>query len=186
MSIHSFIFVLFCSIYLISCRNNKSQNYHTKIPQMDQTSFNTNKLNQGIEELKNGSQPYHSVSPVVYIYKTKKDYSHLVPITMNADRTRILSYPAPSDLIRNGQLTLPTALDKGYWLDNRGITPNVVFLTYTYEEYSKMPTAPSKEDMLKHIEDKYPLVNIINCGKRADYKDLVTELNQYIHDQNLK
>lgn len=170
----NFIFVFSCLLFLWSCSKTSQK-----------PSENIENIKQKVIEAKKAILT-HETSPVVYIYKTRKDYSHLVPVIMNADRTRILSYPAPSDLIRNGQLTLPTALDKGYWLDNRGITPNVVFLSYTYEEYSKMPTAPSKEEMLKHIEDKYPLVNIINCGKRADYKDLVTELNQYIHDQNLK
>lgn len=132
------------------------------------------------------SDSYQIMLPTVYIYKTKKDYSHLVPIIMDADRTRIVSYPAPSDLIRNGQLTLPTALDNGYWLDNRGITSNVVFLTYTYEEYAKMPVAPSKEDMLKHVADMYPLINIIDCGKRSDYNDIVNELNQFIHEKKLR
>ena len=36
-------------------------------------------------------------SPPVLIYKTRKDYSHNVPVIMDASRRRIVSYPAPSD-----------------------------------------------------------------------------------------
>ena len=42
-------------------------------------------------------------SPVVYIYKMKKDYSKLVPVLMNEERTRIVSYPDPVDLQRGGK-----------------------------------------------------------------------------------
>ena len=121
-----------------------------------------------------------STSPVVYIYKTKADYSHQVPVMMNEARTRILSYPAPGDLKMGDGLRLPTLLNKGYLLDNKGIGPNVAFLTYTYEEYSQLPTAPSMTDLMSHILDKYPLLEIRACGRRADYKDIVIELNEKI------
>ena len=99
---------------------------------------------------------------------------------MNEARTRILSYPAPGDLKMGNGLRLPTVLDKGYLLDNKGIGPNVAFLTYTYEEYSQLPTAPSMDDLMSHILDKYPLLEIHACGRRADYKDIVPELNEKI------
>lgn len=123
-----------------------------------------------------------STSPVVYIYKTKADYSHQVPIMMDDSRTRILSYPAPGDLKAGDGLRLPTPLTNGYLLDNRGIGPNVAFLTYTYEEYSKFPVAPSMEDLMANIAEKYPLLEIRACGRRADYKDIVSELNEKISE----
>lgn len=123
-----------------------------------------------------------STSPVVYIYKTKADYSHQVPVMMDDSRTRILSYPAPGDLKVGDVLRLPTPLTNGYLLDNRGIGPNVAFLTYTYEEYSKLPAAPSMEDLMANIAEKYPLLEIRACGRRADYKDIVSELNEKISE----
>ncbi|OKZ10006.1 hypothetical protein [Bacteroides stercorirosoris] len=123
-----------------------------------------------------------STSPVVYIYKTKADYSHQVPVMMDDSRTRILSYPAPGDLKAGDRLRLPTPLTNGYLLDNRGIGPNVAFLTYTYEEYSKLSAAPSMEDLMANIAEKYPLLEIRACGRRADYKDIVSELNEKISE----
>lgn len=123
-----------------------------------------------------------STSPVVYIYKMKADYSHQVPVIMDGARTRIVSYPHPKDLFRGDELRLPTPLEQDYWLDNRGITPNVAFLTYTYEEYSKLPAAPSMEDLMANIAEKYPLLEIRACGRRADYKDIVSELNEKISE----
>lgn len=119
-------------------------------------------------------------SPDVCIYRMKKDYSHNVPITMNAERTEIISYPAPSDLISGGKLCLPDSLHKGYWLDNRGINKNSVFLDYTYEEYASMPKAPSLEELMTHIIDKNPFTEIVTCGPRRDYKDIIKELNDMI------
>lgn len=131
-------------------------------------------------------RPSIASSPVVYVYKTKKDYSHQVPVLMDATRVRIVSYPHPGDLYQGGTLSLPTALDQGYWLDNRGIGPYVAFLTYTYEEYSRLAEAPSMEELLLHILDKEPLTEIHECGRRADYTDLVLELNKKIADGFLR
>lgn len=127
-----------------------------------------------------------AVSPTVYIYKTRKDYSKLVPVLMDENRTRIVSYPAPSDLLRNGRPTLPTPLEEGFWLDNRGIGPTVAFLSYTYEEYIGFTKAPSYQDLMNHIVDKYPLTVIHACGKRSDYKDLIAELNEKIRNEGWK
>ena len=121
-----------------------------------------------------------STSPMVYVYKTKADYLYQVPVLMDEARTCILSYPAPGDLKQGGGLRLPTQLNNGYLLDNKGIGPNVVFLTYTYEAYSQLSETPSIDELMSHILDKYPLLEIHVCGHRADYKDIVFELNEKI------
>ena len=47
-------------------------------------------------------------SPIVYVYKTKADYSHNVPVLMDQSKSRIISYPHPNDLLIGGKLCLPT------------------------------------------------------------------------------
>ena len=119
--------------------------------------------------------------PEVCIYKMKKDYSQHVPVLMDDSRTRIVSYPAPTDLVRGGRLTLPTRLEGGYWLDNRGITANVAFLTYTYEAYSRLPQAPSRAELEAHILDRQPLEAFRRCGSRSQFAaDPVPQLNALI------
>lgn len=125
-------------------------------------------------------------SPKVYVYKTKNDYSQLVPVIMDASRSRILSYPHPQDLIIDGKLCTPTLLQDGYWLDNRGISQHVVFLSYTYDEYSKLPAPPSMDELLAHVIDKYPVSEWHDCGRRADYKNIVSELNKLIEQGFLR
>ena len=114
------------------------------------------------------------------VYKTTADLMDYVPVIMNAERTKIVSYPAPSDLFYEGKLAKPTALKDGYLLDNRGITENVVFLNYAYEAYSKLKKAPAMSEMLKNIKEKYPLKELIYCGSRYQFKDEVKELNALI------
>ncbi len=121
-----------------------------------------------------------SAGPQAVVYQTTKDYANLVPVIMDSEKKKIVSYPAPTDVFYRGVLAKPTALKNGYLLDNRGINENVVFLNYTYEEYSHLPEAPSLDEMLFRIVDKYPLKELINCGLRSQYKDEIKELNALI------
>ena len=115
--------------------------------------------------------------PPVVIYKTKRDYSRNVPVTLNADGTKIVSYPAVSDV---RSLPYPTPLADGYLLDNRGIGQHVAFLSYTYEEYAALPKTPTSDELFEKIIDKNPLLEIHFCGNRYQYKHLVDELNAQI------
>ncbi|GHV09940.1 hypothetical protein FACS1894162_1830 [Bacteroidia bacterium] len=111
------------------------------------------------------------------VYKTTGDFYDLVPVMMNAEKTQIVSYPAPSDIRANAK---PTRLKDGYLLDNRGIGINSVFLDYTCEQYSQLPAAPSLSEMQAHILEKNPLTKLVNCGNRYQYNDIVPELNALI------
>jgi hypothetical protein len=123
----------------------------------------------------------HATAPII-VYKTTRDFSNLVPVNMNAERTKIVSYPAPIDLFYQGTLAKPTVLKNNYLLDNRGISPNVVFLKYTYEVYSRLKEAPTIEEMMLNIAEKYPLTEFIYCGDKSSYndKDKINMLNQLI------
>jgi hypothetical protein len=114
------------------------------------------------------------------IYKTKADYSKNVPVTVSDDKSKILSYPDRRDVFYQDHLAYPTELDKGFYLDNRGIGPNVAFLGYTYAEYAALDQTPSAGDLFARIIDKDPLIEMYQCGKRADYHDIVPELNRKI------
>ncbi|MFZ4581674.1 MAG: hypothetical protein ACOYM7_03395 [Paludibacter sp.] len=119
------------------------------------------------------------------IYKTTADFSQNVPVIMNSSRTEIVSYPAPTDIFYNGILAQPTLLKNDYLLDNRGITENVVFLKYTYNQYSQFKTAPSIAEMMQNILEKYPLMEFINCGTRTNQANETTYYNAII-DSNFE
>lgn len=125
-----------------------------------------------------------SAMPHVIIYKTTRDYSQNVPVIMDASRQRIVSYPDPADLRGNCR---PQALDNGFLLDNRGIGENVAFLSYTYDEYAALKSAPTMQQLLDSIIDRHPLTAITDCGSRSDFNgNLVDAVNEYIHSHGLK
>lgn len=129
------------------------------------------------------AQPVDAM-PHVIIYKTTRDYSQNVPVIMDAACERIVSYPDPADLRGNCR---PQPLEGGFLLDNRGIGETVAFLSYTYDEYAAMPSAPSMDDLLKHIVDRHPLERIVDCGNRSAFKgNLVDAVNEYIKANGLK
>lgn len=117
--------------------------------------------------------------PKAVIYKTKKDYNNLVPITLDASHTKVISYPAPSDLVN----AKPTLLADGYLLDNRGIGVNSVFTGFTYDEYAALPQAPSIEELLASVVDFDPFVEIYvtndarSSTNGVDYYDAIVKSN---------
>jgi hypothetical protein len=138
------------------------------------------KENMAVSTGKSQTQLVVNASQPVVVYKTTHDYSHLVPIIMNAEKTKIISYPAPGDVILDGKLALPVSLKNGYLLDNRGIDENVAFTNYTYEVYSKLKEAPTLEEFLANIVDKYPLTEMILCGQRNNFTDIIMDVNSLV------
>lgn len=125
-------------------------------------------------------------SPSIIIYKTKKDYSKYVPVTLSADKSKVVSYPDPKDVYYMGKLAYPTPLAKGFWLDNRGIGPNSAFIKLTYEEYSKLKNAPTTNELYAMIIDKNPFTEIVDMGNRSNFKDVVADINRIIEKHELK
>jgi len=119
-------------------------------------------------------------SPPCIIYRTRSDYSMYVPVTLSADKSKIVSYPDIKDIYYNGKLSVPTLLANGFLLDNRGISLQVAFLDYTYIEYSKLSSTPPATDLMSLLMDKDPLLEMYQCGQRSQYTDIEQELNVLI------
>ena len=125
-------------------------------------------------------------SPPCIVYKTKADFFRNVPVILSSDKSRIMSYPDIKDIYYNGKLSYPTVLSNGYLLDNRGIGPEVAFLDYTYEDYSKLNATPPASELMKHLLDKDPLSEMYQCGLRSQYNDIEQDLNTIISSGKLK
>lgn len=125
-------------------------------------------VSSGVNEKKqkeSSSTSINANAPLI-IYKTKNDYSNYVPISLSADKSRIMSYPGPEDVVFNGNLAYPTLLEKGYYLDNIGISSRVAYLKYTLEAYSELNSAPTLQEMFDNILDDDPLLEYYDCGSR--------------------
>ena len=123
--------------------------------------------------------------PRCIVYKTKADYSQLVPVILSSDKSKVVSYPDVKDIYYNGKLAYPTQLLDGYLLDNRGIGPDVAFLKLTYEEYSRLITTPHAGELLKMIFDKDPLTEMYECGNRNQYQDPAGTMRLWIRSGEL-
>lgn len=118
-------------------------------------------------------------APVI-IYRTKADFYSNVPVILNEEKTKIISYPAPSDLLFNGELLLPAHLKDGYLLDRRGLNVNAAFTSYTFEAYSALENPPSLDELFNSIVEKDPFESIYHCGQNASFVNLEKELNRRI------
>lgn len=123
--------------------------------------------------------------PYIMVYKTKNDYYNLVPILLSEDKKEIISYPDPKDLKAESSFLLPTLLKGGYLLDNKGISKNVAFLKYTYQEYSKLEYPPTLNVLYDNIIDKNPLLELYNCRSYIENYDKEVYLNKIIDKENL-
>lgn len=131
-------------------------------------------------------KPDFDTPPPTMVYKTKADYSQLVPVILSDDKSEIIAYPHPSDLKSEGGFLTPTALNGGYLLDNKGINSNVAFLKLTYAEYAALSEAPMLKDMYAMIVDKDPLSELCNCGNKKAFTNPQEQLNKMINGKQLR
>lgn len=117
-----------------------------------------------------------AVVPMAKIYKTNGDYADRVPVMLNASRTALVSYPAPSDL-RDSE---PVKLDDGFLLDRRGIGVNTAFTRWTYKEYSEMTTPPSPEEIMANIIPEARVTELYEMPFPASTPDAPARCNALI------
>lgn len=123
-------------------------------------------------------------SPGMVIYKTKANYRKNVPVILSDDKTKISSYPAPRDLMKDGKLRYPTKLENEFLLDNRGIDQNVAFLNITYDQYTKLGAPPTPDQLIDMILDNDPLNSMYRCGRKAEYSNPVDAFNEMIRNND--
>ena len=124
--------------------------------------------------------------PAAMVYKTRSNYDSLVPVLLSEDKTEIVSYPHPGDLFTDGELALPTPLNGGYLLDNRGISEHAAFLGLTYEEYAALDSVPPLSELYGLIIDKEPFTELCYCGSRYAFTDIREQLNRLIDADALR
>jgi hypothetical protein len=129
--------------------------------------------------------PQFTAGPPTIVYKTRQNYNNLIPVLLSEDKRKIISYPSPEDVNRQEHL-LPSQLQNGYLLDNKGINKNVAFLKMSYKEYADLKKTPSLSQLYKMIKDKDPLLEMYDCGNRYAYKDVQNQLNNMILTKTLR
>ncbi len=96
--------------------------------------------------------------PRAVVYRTNGNFNDNVPVTLSADRKKIVAFPAPSDISPE---CAPLPLADGYLLDRRGISANSAFTRYTYAEYAALPSAPDIMELKESIIGGAEVTDII-------------------------
>ena len=135
---------------------------------------------------KTSFEPDYKPGPSTIVYKTTKDYSQNVPVILNDEKTKIVSYYGTGDLTYQGKLAFPTQLEDGYLLDNIGIKGNVAYTSLKIEAYSKSMKAWTIKELFELIIDDDPIKEMYNCGNRNGFTDDVKEINEIIKNKQLK
>lgn len=117
-----------------------------------------------------GGRPLSMRRPMI-VYRTRSDYSHLVPVALDAEHNNIVNYPDPVDV---GAYSVPLQLNEGYLFDRRGISVNTAFTSYTYDDYHALSRVPSLEELSARIVERQPLLELWDCTQR--YYQLETDL----------
>ncbi|MBN2664782.1 MAG: hypothetical protein JXR68_14120 [Bacteroidales bacterium] len=131
-------------------------------------------------------KPDFSPGPPAIVYKTKKDYSQNVPVLLSEDKSKVVGYFGPKDLIRSGELATPSTLEKGYLLDNIGINQNVAYTSLNLENYTKSMQVFTADKLFELIIDNDPLINMYNCGNRGKMINPEEQINEIILNNKLK
>jgi hypothetical protein len=146
----------------------------------------TKKNDQKSESMTQEMKPAAGVpSPPAIVYKTKENYNLQVPVILSDDKSRIVSFPAQSDIRIDGKYAYPTELVDGYLLDNRGINQNAAFLRFTYEDYYTMDNIPTAARLMNYILDDDPFIEMYEVGRLSNFRNPVEEINKMILDGNL-
>jgi hypothetical protein len=124
--------------------------------------------------------------PACIVYKTRADYSHNVAIQLSEDKSRIVSFPDVTDIRKLEKRVYPTPLENGYLLDNRGIGPDVAYISLTWQQYADLPETPTPAIIFKLILDADPILEMYDCGVKSQYAEPIEEMNRLIRDGEIK
>jgi len=119
------------------------------------------------------------------VYKTKGDYSKLVPVIITDDKSAIESSPLPSDLFVDGQFLYPAKLAQGYFLGRHGIGPQTAFLKWDYEKFFQDGALLSKKELNSLILDADPFLEMYHCVTRVEESVAIEYFNDLINNGNL-
>lgn len=124
---------------------------------------------------------------VYYVYKTRYNYTELIPVMLNDSKTEIVCMPTKENLkSADGRLSYPQPLSNGYFISkNIDLNQNIAFLNLTIEDYIKADKLPNAEDQIKYVKDFEPFreLYIFKCNKNSNP---IEEVNKLITNNEIR
>lgn len=110
------------------------------------------KTDSVVTSLTMNRKPVSGVKPVsavlnASVFKMSGDYSDNVAVGVDPDG-RLTYFPAPTDISVSSR---PVSLGNGWWLNRQGLGKGYRFTKYTFEEYAKLPSVPSMQELVDAI-----------------------------------
>lgn len=125
-------------------------------------------------------QPVKSSMPKATAFKMNGDYADNVAITIGPNGN-LIYYPAPTDISTR---TAPIRLEDGWWLNCQGISSSSVFTTYTFSEYSKLPSVPSQAQLLESVIPGAKVIQMVQLPYTiTEAQSHISEINTYLKDK---
>ena len=141
------------------------------------SEFENKKIIKDPNVIVGGSLPS---KPSIYVYKTKKDDSNLVPVML-------FSSNGKSDTMYTPEKSyIPTPLHKEYYTSH-DMDENSVFLNLTIDEYNKMQRPFSSSQLIKLknlITDMNPFLEFYDCTYEKN-QDPISTINSYIDNNQI-
>lgn len=81
--------------------------------------------------------------PKASAFRMSGDYADKVAVTFDGSG-KLVYYPAPTDI---SQASRPVSIGDGWWLNRQGISGSSVFTKWTFDEYMRLPSAPSTDEI---------------------------------------
>lgn len=123
------------------------------------------------------SQPMVGMMPKATAFKMNGDYADKVAISLGSDG-QLTYFPAPSDI---SPASAPTSLGNGWYLNNQGLGENSVFTKYTFEEYSKLPSVPTPQQLKDAIIPGSKVVRMVELPYSiGDAKSNIQGIKDYV------
>lgn len=141
-------------------------------------STSTDQNVSSIQTLQNDPTTPNSVAPSFMIYKTKRDYSDLVWVELSADKTKVIAYPDPKDILNQ----IPIQMHDGYY--SGSVDADTSFVNIKIEKYATFKTLFSPQQLYSLIINKNPFAELYNCGPKTGLGQ-ITAINTLIDSNKL-
>ncbi len=113
------------------------------------------------------------------VFKTKHDYGDLVWVGLSVDKTEVIAYPSPQDMMSK----LPIKLHNDYYTGPIGT--NVAFINLHAESYAKGNRMFSAEQLYSLIINKDPFSEMYDCGAKTNSSADIDSVNNLIDTKTL-
>ena len=150
------IILIVAGVYFFK-KNKSSSGVHTLPDQSSIAAGAVKNPSNGLMAIDTTKIPAGTITHTI-VFKTVRDYSTLAWVGLSADKTKVISYPAPSDIIHQ----TPIKLHNGYLSGNIGF--NTAYINIKIDRYAGIPNMLSEQQLYNLIVNKNPFSEIYDCG----------------------